>query len=186
MRGYFGIGAEGLSKAMNAGALFRTAHAFGASFLFTVNVACSRSELGKSDTSKSWTHVPLHNFDSWQDIRLPTGCSLVGIELTDTAIDLPSFTHPPQAAYILGPERGSLSPEVAALCGHVVKIPAKFSVNVGLAGAIVMYDRLLSMGRFARRPETPGGPAEPLPPSEFGPPLWVRKQRNREKQGELE
>ncbi|MCY3831146.1 MAG: RNA methyltransferase [Rhodospirillaceae bacterium] len=184
MRGYFGIGAEGLSKAMNAGALFRTAHAFGASFLFTVNAPCSRSELRKSDTSKSWAHVPLHDFESWRDLRLPAGCSLVGVELTDSAIDLPSFTHPPQAAYILGPERGSLSPEVTALCAHVVKIPTKFSVNVSLAGAIVMYDRLLTMGRFARRPDAPGGPAEPLPPPEFGPPLWVRKQRNREKQGD--
>lgn len=184
MRGYFGIGAEGLSKAMNAGALFRTAHAFGASFLFTVNGACNRSELRKSDTSKSWAHVPLHDFDSWQDIRLPAACRLVGVELTDSAIELPSFTHPPQAAYILGPERGGLSPEVIALCAHVVKIPTGFSVNVALAGAIVMYDRLLSRGRFAHRPQMPGGPAEPLPPPEFGPPLWVRKQRNREKLSE--
>ena len=31
MRGYFGIGVEGISKPMNLGSLFRTAHAFGAS-----------------------------------------------------------------------------------------------------------------------------------------------------------
>ena len=37
MRGYFGVGIEQSSKPMNAGNLFRTAHAFGASFLFTVN-----------------------------------------------------------------------------------------------------------------------------------------------------
>jgi len=35
-RGYFGIGVEGISKPMNAGNLFRTAHAFGASFVFTI------------------------------------------------------------------------------------------------------------------------------------------------------
>ncbi len=35
-RGWFGIGMEGVSKAGNARAVFRTAHAFGASFLFTV------------------------------------------------------------------------------------------------------------------------------------------------------
>ena len=29
MRGYFGIGVENVSKAMNAGAVMRTAHAFG-------------------------------------------------------------------------------------------------------------------------------------------------------------
>ena len=37
MRGYFGIGAEGISKPMNVGNLVRSAHAFGASFLFLVD-----------------------------------------------------------------------------------------------------------------------------------------------------
>jgi len=36
MKGYFGIGVEGVSKATNVGTLFRTAHAFGASFVFIV------------------------------------------------------------------------------------------------------------------------------------------------------
>ena len=36
VRGYFGIGVEGVSKSANAGALLRTAHAFGASFCFTI------------------------------------------------------------------------------------------------------------------------------------------------------
>ena len=39
MRGYFGIGIEGSSKPMNAGNLFRSANAFGASFVFTVGGA---------------------------------------------------------------------------------------------------------------------------------------------------
>ena len=42
MKGYFGIGVEGLSKAQNLGALMRTAHAFGAQFLFTVGAAYPR------------------------------------------------------------------------------------------------------------------------------------------------
>ena len=36
MRGYFGIGAEGISKPMNLGNLIRSAHAFGASFVFLI------------------------------------------------------------------------------------------------------------------------------------------------------
>lgn len=180
MRGYFGIGVEKLSKAHNAGSLFRTAHAFGASFIFTVGAVYQRRAVEQVDTSKSAAHVPLHEFESWKELRLPVGCELVGVELTDAAIELPSFRHPLSAAYILGPERGSLSPELTALCEYVVKIPTKFCVNVGLAGAIVMYDRLISIGRFAERPESPGGPAEPLPPPSFGPPLWVRKKKRRE------
>jgi hypothetical protein len=36
----------------------------------------------------------------------------------------------------------------------------KFCVNVGVAGALVMYDRLLSLGRFADRPVHEGGPED--------------------------
>ena len=36
MRGYFAMGVEGISKPLNLGNLIRSAHAFGASFFFTV------------------------------------------------------------------------------------------------------------------------------------------------------
>ena len=55
-------------------------------------------------------------------------------------------------------ERGDLSPDMLARCDHVVKIPTKFCINVSLAGALVMYDRTLSMGTFRDRPVMPGGP----------------------------
>jgi len=178
MRGYFGIGVEQLSKAMNAGTLFRTAHAFGAAFAFTVGAVYSKREAGLSDTSKSWGHMPLYDFADAAALSLPVGCKLVGVELLDEAVDLPSFRHPAAAAYILGPERGSLSPAIQGLCDHIVKIPTKFCVNVGIAGAIVMYDRQLSLGRFAVRPVMPGGPPAKLaPPPAFGPPLMQRKRR---------
>jgi tRNA G18 (ribose-2'-O)-methylase SpoU len=35
-RGYFAIGVEGISKAVNLGNLLRSAHAFGASFVCTI------------------------------------------------------------------------------------------------------------------------------------------------------
>ena len=54
MRGYFGFGAEGISKPMNMGNLVRSAHAFGAQFVFTVSAHYSVRE-GKSDTSKCST-----------------------------------------------------------------------------------------------------------------------------------
>jgi hypothetical protein len=44
----------------------------------------------------------------------------------------------------------------------VVKIPTRFCVNVGLAGAIVMYDRLLAHGGYPARPIMPGGPARAM------------------------
>ncbi|MBW8728112.1 MAG: TrmH family RNA methyltransferase, partial [Inquilinus limosus] len=84
---------------------------------------------------------------------------------------LPSFRHPRRAVYVLGSERGGLSPEMVARCDHIVQIPTRFSLNLSLAGALVMYDRMISLGRFAPRPIMPGGPTEDLPPHVHGRPL---------------
>nr|WP_233349459.1 RNA methyltransferase [Henriciella mobilis] len=160
MRGYFAIGAEGISKPMNLGALMRTANAFGASFVFSVGAEPKLKVAYKADTSKTFESVPYYQWDAISDMALPKGCQLVGIELTDDAVELPEFRHPKAAAYVLGRERGDLSPEMLARCDHVVKIPTKFCINVSLAGALVMYDRVLSMGSFRDRPVMPGGPKE--------------------------
>ncbi len=171
MRGYFGIGVERISKTMNVGNLFRSAHAFGASFVFTVAATYDRAKGNKSDTSDSMEHLPFYSFPDAASMALPKGCKLVGIELLDESVELPSFRHPSQAAYILGPERGELSPEVAARCEWVVKIPTQFCVNVGIAGAIIMYDRLVSTGKFPRRAERPGPPKEAVPEHQHGGPF---------------
>lgn len=156
-RGYFAIGAERMSKSLNLGNLMRSAHGFGASFTFTVG-ATYRALEAFADTSKSQLHLPHYNWAKLEDMDLPHGCKLVGIELVDNAVDLPSFRHPLRAAYVLGPEQGSLSEPLLARCEHVVRIPTKFCINVAMAGAIVMYDRVRSLARFADRPIRPGGP----------------------------
>ena len=168
-RGYFAIGAERISKQLNLGNLVRSAHAFGASFVFTVGAHYKATE-AKSDTSKAPQHVPLYHWDTPDDMALPEACRLVGVELSEDAIELPSFRHPLQAAYILGPERGELSPEILRACDHVVKIPTAFSINVAMAGAIVMYDRVRSLGRFSPRPLSEGAPAAPPEPHVHGAP----------------
>lgn len=170
-RGYFGVGVEGISKPMNLGAILRTAHAFGASFVFTVNAHHKVREVMRSDTSKSVEHVPYYDWASPAELVLPKGCALVGVELTADAIDLPTFRHPQGAAYVLGREKGSLSDEMLALCDHVVRIPTRFCVNVGLAAAITLYDRTLVMGGWPERPVRPGGPEIGAPAS------WSRPGR---------
>jgi tRNA G18 (ribose-2'-O)-methylase SpoU len=172
MRGYFGIGVEGINKPFNVGNLFRSAHAFDASFVFTIAATYKRSEGAQTDTSDTLANLPFYSFPSLDDLTLPKGCSLVGVELQDTAVELPSFTHPRCAAYVLGPERSSLSPALTARCDHVIKIPTRFCLNVGIAGVVVMYDRLLTIGRFAPRPVMAGGPGEtPLRRFRSAPPL---------------
>ncbi|MGB8275667.1 MAG: RNA methyltransferase [Alphaproteobacteria bacterium] len=175
MRGYFGIGVEGVTKSMNAGGLFRTAHAFGASFVFTIGARYARGEGGLADTSDTPGQIPLYEFADAASLRLPRDCRLVGVEFLEDGVELPTFRHPRAAAYVLGRERGSLSPELMALCDHVVKIPTRLCLNIGIAGAIVMYDRLLSSARFRERPVVPDGPAAALPIHVFGEPVLRRR-----------
>src|SRR6056297_3024709 len=98
MRGYFGIGVEGISKAANVGAVFRTAHAFGASFVFTVDPKTDIADYRQADTSNAAEVMPFYVYDKPTDLSLPRGCQLVGIELMDGSVDLPSFRHPRIAA----------------------------------------------------------------------------------------
>jgi len=158
MRGYYGIGVEGISKPMNLGAVLRTAHAFNASFAFSIKAEFDIPTVLASDTSVAFNSLPFQLYDTVADFTLPLGCRLIGIEITEDAVDLPSFTHPMAAAYVLGAEQDSLSPELQARCDFIVKIPTKFCINLAVAGAIVMYDRMISLGRFAERPVRVGGP----------------------------
>jgi len=164
MKGYFAVGVEGVSKPMNLGNLVRIAHAFDASFFFSV---APRLNLAKanSDTSNAEGVLPFYSYDHPSDFRLPLGCRLVGVEITDDAVELPRFRHPNRAAYVFGAERYSLSPQMLSLCEFVVKIPTRFSINVGMAGAIVLYDRLVSLGGYGGRPITPGGENVDIPPA---------------------
>ena len=118
MRGFFGIGVECVSKSMNVSGLFRTAHAFGASFVFTVDAQYRHQEGNKVDTSATTNHGPFYCFPDPQSLVLPNRCKLVGIEL---------------------------------------------------------YDRMISLGKFPRRPVGSGKPPEKLPEHKFGDPILRKK-----------
>ena len=176
MRGYFGIGVEGITKEQNLGNLVRSAHAFGASFFFVIRPELDVHAVRVSDTSGAFDHMPFYVWNSIEEMDLPKGCQRVGVELAEGAVELPSFRHPTRAAYVLGPEMGDISSELMDMTNHVIKIPMKFCVNVGVAGALTMYDRLISMGKFAERPVSPGGPTE-----EYIPQIQTHRRRSRRK-----
>ena len=157
-RGYFGIGVEGISKPMNAGNLFRTAHAFGASFVFTIGADYSVRK-ARSDTSVAPKNIPWYDYENLTEMQLPKGCKVVGVELLDEATELPS---------------GSLSPAMQEKCDYFIKIPTNFCLNVATAGAIVMYDRIVTHGRFAQRPTSELGKPEPLKAHVQGAPIKRR------------
>jgi hypothetical protein len=65
------------------------------------------------------------------------------------------------------------------MCSYIIRIPMRFSINLGIAGALVMYDRLISLGRHAPRPVAEGAPTEEVDLPVFGLPMYKRRERIR-------
>ena len=140
-KGYFGIGCIGMKTAQNYGTLFRTAQIMEADFIFLIG---PRFKKQATDTMKSWRHMPLFEFKDFKDFNehRPYDCKLIGIELTETATPIKEFKHPKQALYLLGSEDNGLSNEAINACNEIIILPGKRSLNVSVAGSIVIYDRI--------------------------------------------
>ena len=171
-RGYFGIGAEGVSKSANIGALLRTGHAFGASFCFTIGTGWDSRAARTADTADTPSHVPMWRYPTLADMSLPRGCALVGIELLDDAVDLPSFRHPLNAAYVFGTGTSGIVGRVAEAVRPCGANSHPIRPKLAVAGALVLDNRLLQYGRFAERPVGSRGAIETLPATGHGPPRF--------------
>ena len=143
MRGYFGVGIWHGKTEMNLGTLWRSAHCFGAQFIFAIG---KRYKKQSSDTTKAFRHIPLFeftHFDGFYDSMIPYDCQVIGIEITEGNQLLNKFVHPDRCIYLLGAEDHGLSQEILSRCHKVVQIPSVYCLNVAVAGSIVMYDRIL-------------------------------------------
>jgi tRNA G18 (ribose-2'-O)-methylase SpoU len=114
-------------------------------------VGARRYEYQSSDTCKTHNSMPLIKFTDIDDLitHLPYGCELVGVELSDRAKELTRFRHPDRALYLLGAEDRGIPDDVLAKCHHVVQIPSpvSWSLNVSVAGSLVLHDRYLKTAR---------------------------------------
>lgn len=140
-RGFFGVGVYRPKTEVNIGTLFRSAAIFGASYTFTIG---RRYRPQCSDTMKCWRHMPhfdYENFDAFTAAR-PYDAQLIGVELAEKAMPLRQFTHPRSAVYLLGAEDDGLPPSVLSQCQRVLVLPGDHSLNVAVAGSIIIYDRI--------------------------------------------
>ena len=139
--GYFGIGVECMKNVINYGTLFRTAQIFEADFIFLIG---KRFKTQSSDTMKSWRHMPLYQYSDFNDFNKhrPYNCKLIGIELDEKATPISEFKHPKQAIYLLGAEDNGISKNALKQCQELIVLPGERSVNVSVAGSIVIYDRI--------------------------------------------
>lgn len=142
MRGHFGIGILNTKAPANIGTLWRSAHNFGADWIFTIG---RRYPPQASDTTNAWRHVPLFEFETFDAFfeALPRECLLVGVELSGRARPLNEFHHPERACYLLGAEDHGIPEAILARCHRHVYVPgAARCLNVSTAGSIVLYDRV--------------------------------------------
>lgn len=146
LRGYYGIGIERSKTPANVGSMLRSAQAFNASLAFTIGgrVPYRRQS---TDTTNATDHLPFIEFQGIEEFKLarPRGAQIVVVEV-DGERDLHSFTHPPRALYVLGPEDGSVSTAMRELAQHTVRLPSRYCLNVAVTAAIVMHDRISKCG----------------------------------------
>lgn len=138
--GFFGIGIlSGLSEP-NLGTLWRSAYILGASFIFTVD----KKYIAKGgDVTSAWTKIPLYHYDSFSALKqnIPYSTKLVGVEMGEQSYDIHQYKHPDRAIYLLGNEQSGLPPKVISECHELIKLPGDYSLNVAVAGSLIMYDR---------------------------------------------
>lgn len=140
-RGYFGLALYHPKKSTNWGSLVRTANLLECSFIAAIG---PRYPIQASDTLKTHKHVPVFEFATFEEFKKsckPMECSLIAIEMDDRAKDLKGFTHPERAIYMLGAEDHGIPPKILQECDQIVKLKGRYSMNVAVAGSIVLYHR---------------------------------------------
>lgn len=138
--GFFGIAVYNPKIPVNVGTLWRTAHNLGANFLALIG---RRYKYQKSDTLKSHRHIPLFEFENFEDfIKFkPFNCNLTAIEISENAKYLKDYEHKRREIYLLGAEDYGIPEKYLQKCDNVIKLSGKRCLNVAVAGSIVLYDR---------------------------------------------
>jgi tRNA G18 (ribose-2'-O)-methylase SpoU len=139
-RGHCGIGIYGAKFESNVGTLWRTAFNFSADFIYTIG---KRYKPQRSDVVKAYKHIPMYEYETWDEFKVPRGSELVCVEINDHAKDIHTFNHPEQAVYLLGAEDHGLPKFILDDADHIIKIPTHKCANVSMIGGICLYDRQL-------------------------------------------
>lgn len=138
---FYGIGIMQATREINIGTLWRSAYIMGASFIFTVDRKYKKQS---ADVVGTPSRIPLFHYHDLDDLKahLPHGAPLIGVEMADEAIFIHQYEHPKRAVYLLGSETNGLSRKTLTACHQLVKLPGSFSLNVAVAGSIIMHDRI--------------------------------------------
>jgi len=157
------LAAWGITKEHNVGSLVRTAHAVAAEEVILVgdrewNVEAARtSELYTEltvlpDAGAFLAHLERHRRQ------------LVAVELDRRAVTLFEARYPERPCFVVGAELGGIPEELLERARLVVRIPQWGlvpSLNLAVAGSVVVYDYLSKLHREGRLDRPEGGLAGP-------------------------
>ncbi len=138
--------AHNVRSLWNVGSFFRTCDAFAVEKLYlTGYTGCpprkeiSKTALGAEETIP-WEHAedPMTVLEALK----AEGWELVALELSDDAVDLPSFVPTDKVCIVVGHELDGVPERIRSLCDHTVQIPMlghKESLNVAVAAGVALY-----------------------------------------------
>lgn len=145
---------ENVRSLFNVGAVFRTADGVGAAGIYLTGfTGCPprkeihRVALGAEETV-DWAYVrnPVSAIECLQE----QGVQVIALEQTDGSVDFREFSYRFPVAVVLGHEVEGVRPETVAACDGAVHIPMcghKTSLNVSVAGGVILYDLLRRVER---------------------------------------
>lgn len=137
-RGYVCIGLDEPKCGANIDGVMRAAHVFGARM---IAVSGDRVRGHKTDTTKAWKHIPVLSVDNLIT-AVPTGASLIAVDLVEGATPLPQFKHPERAFYVFGGEDRTLCGALLNASQFRVMVPTRYCMNLAATVNVVLYDRL--------------------------------------------
>lgn len=145
----FALAAWNISKEHNVGSLVRTAHAVAATEVLLVgdrdwNVEAART----SELYTTIRHLP--DDEALRRHLGEHGWNLVAVELDERAVPLFEARYPDRPCFLLGAELDGLPEHLIRDAALVVEIPQWGlvpSLNLAVAGSVVVYDYLGKLNR---------------------------------------
>ena len=135
------IGLVNPKNPVNVASILRAAGCYGVASVFYTGQRYRIAKDFNADTKAFHKVIPTVGVESLRDV-VPEGASVVAVELVEGAQPLPTFEHPENAFYILGPEDGSVGEDVLSWCDHVVYVPTYSCMNLAATANVLLYDRL--------------------------------------------
>ena len=156
----FALAAWQISKEHNVGSLIRTAHATAASQVILIGDREWNTEAAK--TAELFTDIVQLTADPQLvlDHIAANGWQPVAVELDPDAVNLFDAVYPERPCFLLGAELGGLPAELLHQCDPIVQIPQWGlvpSLNLAVAGSIVVYDYLRQLANSSRLRRPTGG-----------------------------